>query len=167
MRNSRSRLAGYWKAPRSRSASCCSAIICFALQTRHERPSDQPYAWRYNNIGAAIVTNVSRHSHLRTDDVRFYSNISHEFATPDTSLHGNREFSRVNGNQSNTAENFFTLRNGARSTPDVTGRKRICTAIWQSSSFFFTEDICDRVRTDQALPVSFGKRLTRTAALAA
>lgn len=63
----------------------------------------------HTNIRAALVTNAHRSSHLRTDDARFYNNIGREFASHQTTLHSNREFSRGDGNHSNTAENFFSI----------------------------------------------------------
>jgi transposase-like protein len=63
----------------------------------------------HTNIRAALVTNAHRSSHLRTDDARFYNGIGREFASHETTLHSNREFSRGDGNHSNTAENFFSI----------------------------------------------------------
>jgi transposase-like protein len=57
----------------------------------------------------ALVTNAHRSSHLRTDDARFYNTIGQEFASHQTTLHSNREFSRGGGNHSNTVENFFSI----------------------------------------------------------
>jgi transposase-like protein len=57
----------------------------------------------------ALVTNAHRSSHLRTDDARFYNTIGQEFASHETTLHSNREFSRGDGNHSNTVENFFSI----------------------------------------------------------
>jgi len=63
----------------------------------------------HTNVRAALVTNAHRSSHLRTDDARFYNRIGEEFASHKTTLHSNREFSKGDGNHSNTAENFFSI----------------------------------------------------------
>jgi transposase-like protein len=63
----------------------------------------------FSIVRSALVTNADRSSHLRTDDARFYNTIGREFASHKTTLHSLREFSRGDGNHSNTAENFFSI----------------------------------------------------------
>jgi hypothetical protein len=63
----------------------------------------------HTNIRAALVTNAHRSSILMTDDARFYNRIGEEFASHGTTLHSNRQFAKVGGIHSTTAENFFSI----------------------------------------------------------
>jgi transposase-like protein len=124
----------------------------------------------HTNIRAALVTSAHRSSHLRTDDARFYNNIGREFASHQTTLHSNREFSRGDGNHSNTAENFFSiLKRGVVGTYHHWSEAHIHRYLAEFDFRYSTKDISDRERADQALKGIAGKRLTyrRTAALAA
>jgi transposase-like protein len=124
----------------------------------------------FSIVRSALVTNVHRSSHLRTDDARFYNTIGREFASHQTTLHSNREFSRGNGNHSNTAENFFSiLKRGVVGTYHHWSAQHIHRYLAEFDFRYSTKDISDRERADKALIGSFGKRLTyrRIAALAA
>ena len=124
----------------------------------------------HTNIRAAIVTNVHRSSHLRTDDARFYNRIGQEFASHETTLHANREFSRGNGNHSNTAENFFSiLKRGVVGTYHHWSAVHIHRYLAEFDFRYSTKDVTDAERSDAALKGIVGKRLTyrRTDQLAA
>jgi transposase-like protein len=124
----------------------------------------------HTNIRNAIVTNCHRSSHLRTDDARFYNRIGEEFASHETTLHSNREFSRGDGNHSNTAENFFSiLKRGIVGTYHHWSAAHIHRYLAEFDFRYSTKDVSDRERADDILKGITGKRLTyrRTAALAA
>jgi transposase-like protein len=124
----------------------------------------------HTNIRAALVTNAHRSSHLRTDDARFYNRIGEEFASHQTTLHSNREFSRGDGNHSNTAENFFSiLKRGVVGTYHHWSAQHIHRYLAEFDFRYSTKNDSDRERGDAMLKGIVGKRLTyrRTAALAA
>ncbi|QNN64166.1 IS1595 family transposase [Sphingomonas rhizophila] len=124
----------------------------------------------HTNIRAALVTNAHRSSHLRTDDARFYLRIGQEFASHETTLHSNREFSRGNGNHSNNAENYFSiLKRGVVGTYHHWSATHIHRYLAEFDFRYSTKDVSDRERSDEALKGIGGKRLTyrRTDKLAA
>ncbi len=124
----------------------------------------------HTNIRAALVTNAHRSSHLRTDDARFYNNIGKEFASHETTLHSNREFSRGEGNHSNTAENFFSiLKRGVVGTYHHWSATHIHRYLAEFDFRYSTKNDTDRERADAMLKGIVGKRLTyrRPVALAA
>jgi transposase-like protein len=124
----------------------------------------------HTNIRAALVTNAHRSSHLRTDDARFYNNIGREFASHETTLHSNREFSRGDGNHSNNAENFFSiLKRGVVGTYHHWSATHIHRYLAEFDFRYSTKNDTDRERADAMLKGIVGKRLTyrRPIALAA
>ena len=124
----------------------------------------------HTNIRAALVTNAHRSSHLRTDDARFYNNIGKEFASHKTTIHSLREFSRGDGNHSNTAENFFSiLKRGVVGTYHHWSAQHIHRYLAEFDFRYSTKNDSDRERADAMLKGIVGKRLTyrRPVALAA
>jgi hypothetical protein len=105
-----------------------------------------------------------------TDDARFYNRIGEEFASHGTTLHSNRQFAKVGGIHSNTAENFFSiLKRGVVGTYHHWSPAHMHRYLAEFDFRYSWKDISDRERADKALQGAFGKRLTyrRTAALAA
>jgi transposase-like protein len=124
----------------------------------------------HTNIRAALVTNAHRSSHLRTDDARFYNGIGSEFASHKTTLHSNREFSRGDGNHSNTAENFFSiLKRGVVGTYHHMSATHMHRYLAEFDLRYSTKDKTDSDRAADILKGMEGRRLTyrRTHALAA
>lgn len=114
----------------------------------------------HTNIRAALVTVAHRLSHLRTDDARFYNNIGKEFASHETTLHSNREFSRGDGNHSNTAENFFSiLKRGVIGTYHHWSATHIHRYLAEFDFRYSTKNISDAERTEIAVRNARGKRL--------
>ena len=114
----------------------------------------------HTNIRSAIVTNVHRSTHLRTDDARFYMGVGREFASHKTTLHANREFSRGDGNHSNTAENFFSiLKRGVVGTYHHWSATHIHRYLAEFDFRYSTKGITDAERTEIALRNARGKRL--------
>ncbi len=108
----------------------------------------------------ALVTNAHRSSHLRTDDARFYNTIGKEFASHETTLHSNREFSRGDGNHSNTAENFFSiLKRGVIGTYHHWSATHIHRYLAEFDFRYSTKKISDGERTEIAVRNARGKRL--------
>jgi transposase-like protein len=115
----------------------------------------------HTNIRAAIVTNAHRSSHLRTDDARFYNRIGEEFASHETTIHSNREFSRGNGNHSNTAENFFSiLKRGVVGTYHHWSAQHIHRYLAEFDLRYSTKDATDTDRAATILKGMEGRRLT-------
>lgn len=115
----------------------------------------------HTNIRAALVLNAHRSSHLRTDDARFYNNIGREFASHETTLHSNREFSRGGGNHSNCAENFFSiLKRGVVGTYHHWSATHIHRYLAEFDFRYSTRTMTDAERTEEALKGARGKRLT-------
>jgi transposase-like protein len=124
----------------------------------------------FSVVRSALVTNAHRSSHLRTDDARFYNTIGKEFASHETTLHSNREFSRGDGNHSNTAENFFSiLKRGVVGTYHHWSATHIHRYLAEFDFRYSTKNDTDRERADAMLKGIVGKRLTyrRPLALAA
>ena len=115
----------------------------------------------HTNIRAVLVTSAHRSSHLRTDDARFYNNIGKEFASHETTLHSNREFSRGGGNHSNNAENFFSiLKRGVIGTYHHWSEAHIHRYLAEFDFRYSTRTLTDAERTAEALKGARGKRLT-------
>jgi transposase-like protein len=124
----------------------------------------------HTNIRAALVTNAHRSSILMTDDARFYNNIGREFAAHGTTLHSNREFSRGNGQHSNTAENFFSiLKRGVVGTYHHMSATHMHRYLAEFDLRYSTKDKTDTDRAADILKGMEGRRLTyrRTNSLAA
>lgn len=120
------------------------------------------------NLRGALVTNVHRSSHLRTDGAISYRNVGREFASHDYVDH-RFEYVR-DGVHSNCAENFFSiLKRGVIGTYHHWSEAHIHRYLAEFDFRYSTKDISDRERADVCLKAIEGKRLTyrRTAALAA
>lgn len=115
----------------------------------------------FDIVRNALVTNVDRSSHLRTDDARFYNTIGREFASHQTTLHSNREFSRGGGNHSNNAENFFSiLKRGVVGTYHHWSVAHTHRYLAEFDFRYSTRNLSDADRTAEALKGARGKRLT-------
>jgi hypothetical protein len=115
----------------------------------------------HTNIRAALVTNAHRSSHLRTDDARFYNGIGSEFASHQTTIHSLREFSRGDGNHSNTAENFFSiLKRGVVGTYHHMSATHIHRYLAEFDLRYSTKDKSDTERAGDILKGMEGRRLT-------
>ena len=124
----------------------------------------------HTNVRAALVTNAHRSSHLRTDDARFYNRIGEEFASHKTTLHSNREFSRGDGNHSNTAENFFSIfKRGVVGIYHHMSATHMHRYLAEFDMRYSTKTISDGERAALIVKGMVGRRLTyrRTNALAA
>jgi transposase-like protein len=119
-------------------------------------------------LRGALVTNVHRSSHLRTDGAISYRQVGSEFASHEFVDH-RFEYVR-DGIHSNTAENFFSIfKRGVIGTYHHMSAAHLHRYTAEFDFRYTFKDISDRERADKALVGSFGKRLTyrRTAALAA
>lgn len=124
----------------------------------------------HTNIRAALVTNAHRSSVLMTDEARFYLGIGSEFAGHGTTIHSIREFSRGNGQHSNTAENFFSiLKRGVVGTYHHMSATHMHRYLAEFDMRYSTKDKTDAERAADILKGMVGRRLTyrRTNALAA
>jgi transposase-like protein len=115
----------------------------------------------HTNIRAALVTNAHRSSILMTDDARFYNRIGEEFASHETTIHSNREFSRGSGNHSNTAENFFSiLKRGVVGTYHHMSATHMHRYLAEFDLRYSTKDKSDTERAGDILKGMEGRRLT-------
>ena len=107
------------------------------------------------------MTNAHRSSHLRTDDARFYNGIGSEFASHETTIHSNREFSRGDGNHSNTAENFFSiLKRGVVGTYHHMSATHMHRYLAEFDMRYSTKTVSDTDRASLILKGMEGRRLT-------
>lgn len=128
---------------------------------KNKRLSGKVAHVNHTNVRAVLVTSAHRSSHLRTDDARFYNGIGSEFASHETTLHSNREFSRGDGNHSNNAENFFSiLKRGVIGTYHHWSEAHIHRYLAEFDFRYSTRTITDAERTEEALKGARGKRLT-------
>jgi transposase-like protein len=116
----------------------------------------------HNTIRGAIVTNVDRASTLMTDDARVYWPLGREFkGGHGVTLHSNREFSRGNGNHSNTAENFFSiLKRGVVGTYHHWSEAHMHRYLAEFDLRYSTKDATDTDRAATILKGMEGRRLT-------
>jgi transposase-like protein len=115
----------------------------------------------HTNVRAAIVTNAHRSSVLMTDDASFYKEIGQEFAAHGTTLHASREFSRGNGQHSNTAENFFSIfKRGVVGTYHHMSATHIHRYLAEFDLRYSTKDKTDTDRAADILKGMENRRLT-------
>jgi transposase-like protein len=115
----------------------------------------------FSIVRSALVTNADRSSHLRTDDARFYNTIGREFASHKTTLHSLREFSRGDGNHSNTAENFFSiLKRGVVGTYHHMSATHMHRYLAEFDMRYSTKTMSDGDRANLILKGMVGRRLT-------
>ena len=119
-------------------------------------------------LRGALVTNVHRSSHLRTDGSVNYRNVGAEFASHQFVDH---RFEYARGeNHSNTAENFFSIfKRGVIGTYHHMSEAHLHRYTAEFDFRYSTKDISDAERADISLKAIEGKRLTyrRTNGLAA
>jgi len=110
-------------------------------------------------LRSALVTNVDRASHLRTDGSLSYRTVGGEFASHSFVDH---RFEYVRGDtHSNTAENFFSiLKRGVIGTYHHWSKAHMHRYLAEFDFRYNTKDISDRERADIALQGIEGKRLT-------
>jgi transposase-like protein len=111
-------------------------------------------------LRSAVVTNIDRSSHLRTDGAWAYRRVGPEFASHQYSDHRSGEYGSGD-RHSNTAENFFSiLKRGVIGTYHHWSQAHIHRYLAEFDFRYSTKDVSDRERADKALIGSFGKRLT-------
>lgn len=111
-------------------------------------------------LRGALVTNVDRSSHLRTDGAWAYRVTGQEYASHKHVDHRVGEYGKGDSH-SNTAENFFSiLKRGVIGTYHHWSQAHIHRYLAEFDFRYSTKDVSDRERADKALVGSFGKRLT-------
>ena len=132
--------------------------VVVALVEPAEKPAVPHCQRQREHFRAALVTNVHRDSHLRTDGSINYRRVGLEFAS-----HGfvDHRFEFAAGEtHSNTAENYFSiLKRGMIGTYHQWSQAHIHRYLAEFDFRYSTKDISDRERADKALIGSFGKRL--------
>ena len=123
------------------------------------------------HIRGLIVTNVSRDSHLMTDESVVYTRVGREFNGHSTVNHSAKEYVTTGGfKHSNTAENFFSIfKRGVIGTYHHMSEAHLGRYCREFDFRYNTRQFSDAERTDIALVGAIGKRLTyrRTDTLAA
>ena len=109
-----------------------------------------------------IVTNVSRDSHLMTDESVVYTSVGREFSGHSVVNHSAREYVTTGGfKHSNTAENFFSIfKRGVIGTYHHMSEAHLARYCHEFDFRYNTRDLTDAERTDEALNGACGKRLT-------
>ena len=110
-------------------------------------------------LRGALVTNVDRSSHLRTDGAWAYRVTGAEYASH---KHVDHRHEYAQGDRhSNNAENFFSiLKRGVIGTYHHWSQAHIHRYLAEFDFRYSTKEVSDRERADKALVGSFGKRLT-------
>ena len=123
------------------------------------------------HIRGLIVTNVSRDSHLMTDESVVYTRVGREFHGHSTVNHSAKEYVTTGSfKHSNTVENFFSIfKRGVIGTYHHMSEAHLGRYCAEFDFRYNTRQFSDAERTDIAIVGAIGKRLTyrRTDRLAA
>jgi transposase-like protein len=114
------------------------------------------------HIRGLIVTNVSRDSHLMTDESVVYTRVGREFHGHSTVNHSAKEYVTTGGfKHSNTAENFFSIfKRGVIGTYHHMSEAHLGRYCREFDFRYNTRQFTDAERTDIAIVGAIGKRLT-------
>ena len=114
------------------------------------------------HIRGLIVTNVSRDSHLMTDESVVYTRVGREFNGHSTVNHSAKEYVTTGGfKHSNTAENFFSIfKRGVIGTYHHMSEAHLGRYCREFDFRYNTRQFTDAERTDIAIVGAIGKRLT-------
>ena len=114
------------------------------------------------HLRGLILTNVSRDSHLMTDESTVYTRVGREFAGHTTVIHSRNEYVRKGGfAHSNTAENFFSIfKRGVIGTYHHMSEAHLGRYCREFDFRYNTRQFTDAERTDIAIVGAIGKRLT-------
>jgi transposase-like protein len=111
-------------------------------------------------LRGALVTNVDRLSHLRTDGAWAYRRVGPEYASHQYVDHRRAEYG-AGDKHSNTAENFFSiLKRGVIGTYHHWSQAHIHRYLAEFDFRYSTKDVSDKERTDAMLRGVVGRRLT-------
>jgi transposase-like protein len=123
------------------------------------------------HIRGLIVTNVSRDSHLMTDESTVYTRVGREFNGHSTVNHSAKQYVTTGGfKHSNTAENFFSIfKRGVIGTYHHMSEAHLGRYCREFDFRYNTRTMNDSERTNVAIIGAIGRRLTyrRTDNLAA
>ena len=109
----------------------------------------------------AIVTNVSRKSHLMTDGHPIYPRIGAEFAGFSSVNHAEGEYARDRIHHSNTVENYFSiLKRGVYGVFHHVSEAHLSRYLSEFDFRYSTHRISDTDRAKLAVEGVVGKRLT-------
>lgn len=114
------------------------------------------------HLRGLIVTNVSRDSHLMTDESAVYTGVGREFNGHSTVNHSAKEYVTTGGfKHSNTAENFFSIfKRGVIGIYHHMSEAHLGRYCREFDFRYNTRQFSDAERTDIALVGAIGKRLT-------
>jgi transposase-like protein len=114
------------------------------------------------HLRGLIVTNVSRESHLMTDESHVYTGVGREFNGHSTVNHSAREYVTTGGfKHSNTVENFFSIfKRGVIGTYHHMSEAHLGRYCREFDFRYNTRTFNDAERTNIALVGAIGKRLT-------
>jgi transposase-like protein len=112
-------------------------------------------------LRSAVVTNVSRKSHLMTDGLGSYVSIGAEFAEHSVVEHARGEYVRDGFRHSNTVENYFSiLKRGIYGVYHHVSQAHLSRYLGEFDFRYSTHRISDSERANLMLKGSTGKRLT-------
>jgi len=114
------------------------------------------------HLRGLVVTNVSRDTHLMTDESHVYTSVGREFNGHSVVNHSAKEYVTTGGfKHSNTAENFFSIfKRGVIGTYHHMSEAHLGRYCTEFDFRYNTRNLTDAERTDEALTGARGKRLT-------
>ena len=114
------------------------------------------------DVRGLIVTNVSRESHLMTDESTVYTRVGREFNGHSTVNHSAKKYVTTGGfKHSNTAENFFSIfKHGVIGTYHHMSETHLGRYCREFDFRYNTRKMSDSERTDIAIVGAIGRRLT-------
>ena len=114
------------------------------------------------HLAGLILTNVSRDTHLMTDESTVYTRVGKEFAGHTSVIHSANEYVRKGGwAHSNTAENFFSIfKRGVIGTYHHMSEAHLGRYCREFDFRYNTRAMNDAERTNIAIVGAIGRRLT-------
>ena len=108
-----------------------------------------------------LFRNISRKSHLLTDEAKIYMEPGAEFASHKWVTHSHKEYARGFGIHVNTLEGYFSIfKRGMKGVYQHCGEQHLQRYLVEFDFRFNNREIEDAERRDKALAGSGGKRLT-------
>lgn len=107
-----------------------------------------------------LVSNVTRDTHLMTDEAMYYRGVGKEYASHKRVNHGEREYAR-GPVSTNTVEGFFSIfKRGMKGVYQHCGEQHLQRYLTEFDFRYNTRTLTDSERADLALKGITGKRLT-------
>ena len=111
------------------------------------------------NVRSVLVTNVSRDTHLMTDEARHYMEVGQEYKTHQRVNHSKKEYARGKVS-TNTIEGYFSIfKRGMKGTYQHCKAHHLQRYLHEFDFRYSTRDLDDFTRANLAIKGAEGKRL--------